>query len=171
MVASSSISFETEDSFRQEVANLFGIESGGSESLLRYDRTRPLADALRKLQEAIEFSVSDEARKEGFGPIAKSVCHDSLQVFKGLFPEIIVPQVLCLPGHGIGLQWNGSNGSIFTISLFGSGLLSYAGIFSDNHRVRGTCSVAAPLAAELTGALFAHFPNREGIANGGRTAH
>lgn len=48
---------------------------------------------------------------------------------------------MALRGGGIGFQWNSNNNEIFTVSIFGNSLFSFAGIWNENSRNRGTESI------------------------------
>lgn len=58
--------------------------------------------------------------------------------------DIPPPEIFTLWSSGIGCQWGGGGGTILTASLYGDGLVTYCGLFPDEAKTLGTCSVSEP---------------------------
>src|SRR5690606_563560 len=98
----------------EEIFNL----SGSSASPSQYEYC--FWEAYVAFVEAVEFSKSDDAYDSGYAPLSSRVIEEGAKVLVSFLPETAVPEIVCLPGNGIGFQWNGAQGEIFTVSIFGN---------------------------------------------------
>lgn len=129
-------------SSRSRVLEAFGLDKFDIEDTSIHGAA--IKEAYFETMDAVTYSQSEDAKSEGITPVKFSAICDTGRLLAGILSRITVaPAVMALPGGGLGLQWNSSNGRIFTVSLFGDGKATFCSIFSDSRRISGMCEVNA----------------------------
>jgi hypothetical protein len=82
-------------------------------------------------------------------PVAFDTVNASI-AFARLLPRIVpIPEVSADPDGEISFDWVAASGKMFSVSVSGSGRLSYAGFFGENARVHGTEELVDGLPEEI----------------------
>ncbi len=109
------------------------IETLVSEALKNVKDTaaneRRLDETISTLEEI--FEECNEPNWDGYGakPIASAAYNEALKLLDKVAPSVPMPEIVPEPSGGIGLEWRTARRSIFTISLSGSNIIHYAGLF------------------------------------------
>lgn len=108
----------------------------GTSSARDYETSSKINALNLELVNAIEAE-----KEEGISSIQLKTVTEAQALIQDLLP-FELPLISCLPDGGILFQWTKRPDSIFTFSVHGEGLISYAGTFrEDGERIRGTLPI------------------------------
>lgn len=85
------------------------------------------------------YNECSEENWDGYGAEAVSIgTYLEASILLSLLPvSTAQPEIIPEPDGGFGLEWSTENGYIFVISVNGTNVITYAGLFGDNNEVHG----------------------------------
>jgi hypothetical protein len=98
----------------------------------------PENTGLRRLDDLTE--ECSKANWDGYGAIplnanASRIARAILQTISGSFPA---PDIVPEPDGEIAFEWENNDGSIFSLSMGGNGMLAFAGVYADGTKIHGS---------------------------------
>lgn len=127
---------------------------------------RSVAFGSRHWQLEMVCAEASESNWDGYGGRAVDLStYDRARVFLALLPRTIPdPDITVDPDGEVSFRWQGAHGEAFSVSIAGSGRLSYAALFAPTDDNYGTIQFANAIPAPVEGNLARLFAS--GLSTG-----
>ena len=97
-----------------------------------------LNNILKVLQEVYQECLEPNWDGYNASPITHETYSEANKILKLIPPSFPLPDILPEPDGEIGLEWYKEKDFVFSISLGGKNIITYAGLFGKNNEVHGT---------------------------------